>query len=114
MHELSLCENIIHSVDKAIVKNNISKGTTIRVNVTLGSLAGVDESSLTFWFPIVAEKMQYKALKLNIIQQEAIGQCLTCKANYSMQSLMDPCSECGRFERKILSGMEFNIKSLEV
>jgi len=114
MHELSLCENIINSVDDAVTKNNINKNNPIKVNILLGTLAGVDKSSLSFWFPVIAEKMGYHALVLEIMDQVAVGKCVSCDMEYSMESLMDPCSECGSFDRNILSGMAFNIKSLEV
>jgi hydrogenase nickel incorporation protein HypA/HybF len=114
MHELSLCENIIDSVSKAIATKDIDKNNAIKVYVTLGALVGVDKSSLEFWFPIVAERMTYVSLTLEITDQPAIGQCITCHEKFSMESLMDPCLKCGGFERDILSGMAFDISKIDI
>ena len=53
MHELSLCESLVHLIEKKAQEDHFQAVRTIRLEI--GAYAGATEESLRFCFPIVAK-----------------------------------------------------------
>lgn len=109
MHEFSLCESIIQQVARS---NHNQLMNIADITLEVGSLAGVDLESLCFWFPVVANKLAGKNLKLIVNQINGRAQCNQCSHEYELHHLYDPCPQCSVFGNyQILQGRELLIKS---
>lgn len=109
MHEFSLCEGIIKQVVRA---NHEQTDNLATVTIEVGKLAGVDIESLSFWFPVVAGKLNCPELQLQINEVDGRARCNSCNHDFILQNLYDPCPSCGTFgDYQIMQGREMLIKS---
>ncbi len=112
MHEFSLCEGIIHQVSRA---NNNNLENVEQINLEIGKLAGVDLNSLLFWFPVVAEKLNCKHIKLNVVEPLGIANCKNCTKDFELVNLYDQCPHCNSFGNyEIKQGRELLVKSFNL
>lgn len=84
-----------------------------RVNVTIGPLSGISPESLRFCFTEVANSEGFGRPELVITEIAARLVCLACGNEYQAADFYDGCPSCGSIDRKILSGREFTVDSVE-
>lgn len=112
MHEFSLCEGIISQVSRA---NQQNLSNIEQINLEIGKLAGVDLESLLFWFPVVAEKLNCKHIKLVVAEPIGIANCKSCSNDFELINLYDQCPHCNTFGNyEILQGRELIVKSFSL
>lgn len=68
MHELSLCENIVHIIERQAEQEGFT--SVQKVALTVGDMAGVSTESLTFCFPLVAKDTVADGAELQFIPCE--------------------------------------------
>lgn len=110
MHELSIAESILEMVEQAAGEGRMA----VSVTLTLGPFSGVCADSLQFWFPEVAEQRGMGRPELVINEVPAKVHCLDCGLDYGTKNVMEGCPQCQSFNRKLLSGREFALESIEV
>ena len=112
MHELSIAIGIVNIAEKETKKAN--KKTVKSIELEIGSIAGVELSSLKYvWDSAVKNTILEKA-KLNIDFKQAKAECLECKTTFNMKKIYDNCPSCKSHFKNVLQGKELKIKSLEV
>jgi len=110
MHEFSLCEGIITQV-KVARPQDADKVNLVKV--LIGELAGVDISSLKFWFPVVARKMDVPQLLLSVIPIVARACCNNCQHTFRLQAYYQECPSCGNYANfAIIQGKELMVDSI--
>ncbi|HRG62075.1 MAG TPA: hydrogenase maturation nickel metallochaperone HypA [Burkholderiales bacterium] len=112
MHEFSLCEGIVKQVSRANagILENISQ-----ITIEIGKLSGVDVDSLTFWFPVVAEKMACGQVKLEVFEVDGLALCSKCNQQFLLTNLYDACPHCNAYgDYQILQGRELLVKSFSL
>jgi hydrogenase nickel incorporation protein HypA/HybF len=109
MHELSLCQNIIHTVQQ---HTHCLPAKVKTVKVTVGDLLGVDIESLSFWFNIVAKKQGFSNTTLEVVKQMGKAQCKSCQNIFVLSSLYDACCRCKSHKKQILSGQDLSVISI--
>lgn len=110
MHELSVATDML----KIIEEDLGGKQELACVRVTLGPLAGICAESLTFCFTEVAEQEGFGRPTLAITEVPARARCAACSKEYDLAAdLLMLCPECESPARKILSGQEFTLDSVE-
>lgn len=112
MHEMSLCENILGILKEQALAQNFE--TVKRVSVEIGSLSCVEPEALRFGFDVVMRGSLAEDATLEIIETEALAECLDCGATSAIAERYDPCPMCGSHRRKVTRGEEFRIRELEV
>jgi len=110
MHELSLAHDMTRIIGKALGR----KIPLERVNITIGPLSGISPESLSFCFSEIAKLEGFGEPELVINQTEARLICLDCNIEYSAKDFYQGCPGCGSISRKILSGREFTVDSVEI
>ena len=110
MHEMSLARDMTRIIENALGR----KIPLERVNITVGPLSGICPESLTFCFTEIAKMEGLGEPELVINRTEAKLVCLDCETEYSAADFYQGCPECGSINRRILSGREFTVDSVEI
>lgn len=111
MHEYSLAQNIVEIVTESVRKAKKTKVNSITLEI--GELSGVEESALLTALESLTPATLLSEGKIEIIHTEGIATCLECKHNFKTSELYSLCPLCNGYAKEIISGREFNVKSIE-
>lgn len=110
MHELALANDIIETVSTQIAPDfNKLSGIDIKV----GLFSGIVMDSLDFGLKMILADKELPDVKINITEVPTIARC-ECGNEYSMKDIYENCPRCHSFNRKIISGMDVVIESVEL
>jgi hydrogenase nickel incorporation protein HypA/HybF len=112
MHEMSLCESILQTIEQQALTQQFKKVKTVWLEI--GELAGVDSDSLRFCFEVVVKGSLAEQAELDIIQIPGQAWCLPCAREVLVTQLYDECPLCGSHQLQIVAGDQMRIKELEV
>ena len=112
MHELSLCENILYSIEETARNEGVK--TVSAVHLCIGALSCVEPEALRFCFDAVTEGSIAENSCLTIDIQPGRAVCNHCDASLTIENYFDACSQCGSFDLEIIDGQQMQISSLEV
>lgn len=112
MHEMSLAMNIVEIATNAA---RAQGGQVInRIEIEVGSLAGVMEEALTFCFAAAAQSTMAAAATLSIIMVEAKARCIDCGEIQPINSFFDDCPSCHGHLMEITQGQDLRVLSITV
>lgn len=112
MHEISLLENILEIIESHAKSEGFNQVKKICLEV--GRLSCVEQDALRFGFDVVMKNTLAENAELEIRQTEGIGVCQQCGQTVRMETLHDPCTECGCSGVVVTGGQEMKIKELIV
>ena len=112
MHEMSLCENILQTLQQQANVQHYRKVKTVWLEI--GALAGVETDALRFSFDSVMLGSIAEHARLEIIDIPAQAYCSKCAKPVPIEQRYDACPECEHFPLQIVSGDQMRIKQLEV
>ena len=112
MHEISICENILETLEEQAKAQAFSQVEVVRLEI--GPLAGVELEALRFGFDVVMEGTLADGSTLEIIETKAEALCEQCAVTVTINQRYDGCPNCNHYPLKITSGDEMRIKDLEV
>lgn len=112
MHELSIAMSIVELAVEEAQKHHAS--AVIRVDVEIGTLAGVETEALEFAWDAAIQGTAAEKACLRIISVPAEAMCLDCKQSFPAGQLFAQCPKCNGFRYELLKGRELRIKSLEI
>ena len=112
MHEISLCEGILETIESEAKKQGFSHVRTVCIEV--GKLSCVEPDALRFAFEAIMRSSIAEDAKLEIITLPATAWCEHCAKNIEVKSRYDECPDCGSYQLQAIGGDELKIKSLEV
>lgn len=113
MHELSIAISMIDQ----IIEESESRGGLIveAVHLKLGAFSGVDKEALLFSYELACEGTSLQGSRLLIETIPLIIHCPVCQKDQTPPSVYQlRCPECQTPGRKIVSGCEIEVASLEV
>ncbi|OPL18677.1 MAG: hypothetical protein AVO35_04920 [Candidatus Aegiribacteria sp. MLS_C] len=110
MHEMSMAKDMTRIIGRTLGR----KVNLERVNVTVGPLSGISPESLRFCFTEIARMEGFGEPELVITTTEARMVCLECGHEYSASDFYQCCPVCGSISRRILSGRELTVDSVEI
>jgi len=110
MHELSIVLSILETVEEQARTHNALKVESL--DLVIGSLSGVEMEALEFAWEVAVPGTILAHTKRNILAVQALARCTSCKHEFNVNELFEPCPECGSFRVEILKGKELQIKSL--
>ena len=111
MHEMSLALNIVELVTAEA--EAAGARAVRRIELEVGSLAGVLIDSLCFCFEAAARETMAAGAELAIHEVLAVGQCPACKATHPMPGLVTPCPSCDRY-LVLETGRELRVVAITV
>lgn len=112
MHEMSLCESILQTLEQQAEVQHYRKVNIVWLEI--GALAGVEVDALRFSFDIVVKGSLADSAKLEIIEIPGQAWCLPCGKTVTVQALYDQCPHCGSHQLQVTGGDQMRIKELEV
>jgi hydrogenase nickel incorporation protein HypA/HybF len=110
MHEFAIAQDIFETIGRN-VGEDLSKITAIHIEV--GEFSGVVIESLEFGLNVVLQDKNLADVKVNISMVPAAAVC-ECKYEYPIKDILDACPQCSSYNRKITSGTDVIIKSIEI
>lgn len=111
MHEFALAQDIVATIREKVTGdfNQVDS-----INLEIGTFSGVVIDSLTFGLQVVFESNDFKqGIKINIREIPSIARC-KCGKEYQIRDILDRCPVCQSMERRLISGMDILIKSVEL
>ncbi len=112
MHEMSLCESILLTLEDNSEKQDYTK--VKKVWLEIGKLSGVEIESMRFCFDVVVKDSIADNAVLKIIETPGQAWCMACSKNVAVNELFAACPDCGSYQLQVTGGKEMKIKQLEV
>lgn len=112
MHEMSIAEGIVLSLEAEAQKQGFERVKTVWLEV--GVFSGVEVSSLRFAWDVVTQHSILEGAVLDIVEVSGTAWCFDCAENKSIQQRYDACPDCGGNHLQVVSGNELKIKEIEV
>jgi hydrogenase nickel incorporation protein HypA/HybF len=112
LHELSICQSMIRIVD-ATMKDH--PGATLRrIYIDVGRASTVEPLLLRDAFESASTGGPYEGTELVINEIPFVGRCRACDKDFGYKEFALGCPNCGSTNIEIESGLELNIKEIEV
>jgi len=110
MHEFALAQDIINTICTEVTEKieNITQ-----INIEVGAYSGIVVDSLDFGLRLILTEKKNPHADISIIQVPTIALC-ECGKKYEISNLLENCPICNSFNRKMTSGMEVIINSVEI
>ncbi|MCU0285304.1 MAG: hydrogenase maturation nickel metallochaperone HypA [Acidobacteria bacterium] len=110
MHEFALANDIIETIEKQVT-SEINKLSII--NIEVGLFSGIVVDSLEFGLKTILADKKLPDVKINIKEVPTIARC-QCGNEYSLTQIYEDCPLCHSLSRKIISGTDVVIESVEL
>jgi len=117
MHELSLADGILKTVLQAAEKEGATKIKSIKIE--MGEILLVNAEQLTFCFDVISKDTIAEGAELDITYLKPRVLCNKCRKEFEIVSdndlpILSMICGCGSNDLTVLSGREFNIKSMRI
>ena len=113
MHEMGVAQQLVQIALDSI-PGDIENPKVEKVNLKIGRLAAVVESSLTFCFEIITKDTALEEAVLNIDFVPVTVHCKSCDRIREVEDPMFQCPFCENGEIELLTGREIDIISIEL
>ena len=111
MHELSIAQSILESLEEEQQKHGFSRITS--VNIRIGKFSNVVPESLQFCFDAVKAGTIADEAEIIFTVIPLEGTCTACRNKIHIQEDYFLCPFCGSIQVAVLSGEELDIISIE-
>lgn len=110
MHEFAMAQDIVETISVKVTEDleKVSK-----INIVIGEFSGVVAESLEFGITAIMADKNHPDVNVNIEKIPTIARC-QCGNEYQLNDIFDTCPKCHSFNRKLLSGMDVVINSVEL
>ena len=112
MHELSIAQNMLETLEPVAKEHGARKVTT--VTLKLGELTCVEPESLTFAFEVVCAGTVLEGCRLDIIR---VPLTVTCETfSWQGETHIDDtvCPSCGGVSFAVTGGREIQLQSIDI
>lgn len=112
MHELSICQSMLEIVDRTMAEHPGAKLERVYLDVGRGST--VEPSLLREAFVVATAGGRHEGSELVVNEIPLIGRCRACGREFEYREIALGCPDCESTSIEIVSGMELNIRELEI
>lgn len=112
MHEMSIALSIVEAVEARAREERASRISGI--DLLIGRLSGIETGSLRFCFSAASKGSLAENAMLTIDEPDGAGECTVCRSRFPVSFYYAECPECGSLAVTIISGEEFQIKSMTI
>ena len=113
MHELSVTQEIIDTVDEARREAGADLIVTA-VFIKVGRFTAVVPDYLRHYYVILTEGTPLQGAELHIELVPIVARCRACQAEFTSESPIMVCPECHAVDADVLQGRELLVDSIEV
>ena len=113
MHEMGIAQQLI-KIALDSIPEDIKNPKVEKVNLRIGKLAAVVESSLTFCFEIITKDTALEKAVLNIDFIPVTVHCKACGKTREVDNPLFQCPFCKDGDVEIFTGKEIEIISIEL
>lgn len=110
MHELSICFNIIETLNDIVKQNELTEIDTIVLEV--GELTSIVPEYLKKCFPAAVDNTIFQNSKIQLEVVKGVGRCSKCHNIYDLLPVDGFCPQCSLKAFTVISGQEFSIKEI--
>lgn len=114
MHEASIAQAILETVEHKCVEAGIIDAQVSCVRVKIGALSAVVPDSLEFAFSVMKAETRCSGASLEWEEVPLIVICRKCGASTRLENPVFVCGSCGAPEVGIESGRELELTSFDV
>ena len=112
MHEMSLCESLIETIQEQAEVQQFGRVKTVFLEI--GMLAGVETDALRFCFDIICRGTVAESAQLVISEPPGRAWCFDCNQEVQLADRLSPCPICHGYSLQYKGGDEMRITELEV
>lgn len=112
MHELSIAEEILTTLEQARGKEGFGEIRVLRLRV--GAISGIDPVALDFALQSLAPGSPLEASQIEIHVAPGSAYCSNCRVRVAIDFRMSPCPQCGHHPLEDLEGVDLVIQDLEI
>lgn len=109
MHELSLLQGVLRTVEREAQKNDLTRVTQITLEI--GELSSVVPEYIARCFPVAFAGTILENARLHIERVPALCRCRNCAHEYPMGDTSGLCPACGG-AGELIAGTDFVIKQI--
>lgn len=109
MHELSLAQAILETVDR-----HRDGRAAARVTVRIGHLRQVVPDSLRFSWEVLTDQTDLSGCELCVDHVPAVIRCRICEGTATLDLPVLMCAACQTSDVELLSGRELQVVSIDV
>jgi hydrogenase nickel incorporation protein HypA/HybF len=112
MHEVGLAYELLKLASDTAKKNGATE--ILRVGVAVGSLSGVEPTSLAFALESLKGDTEAKNADIEMDVIKAVGKCLECGKTSVSETFFSQCDHCGSPTLEIIEGDKLFLKYIDV
>ncbi len=113
MHELSIAQSIVETVEMRATECKATRVKSVRLRI--GEANGIVKDSLTFCFEMITSldpKLTGAQLLIDFVPHRA--RCPRCGMEFPVENYIAQCPTCTVWSDDIVSGNEFQILDMEI
>ena len=114
MHEFSIAESIVKTVQNQLANKIQENEKLISITVKIGELTSVSKESLLFSFNIIKKNSIANDAEMLIKDIPWKCECNNCKGLFEVKDYNTACPNCNNSNTETISGNELQIVELEV
>lgn len=107
MHEISICESIIKTIEDELEEDQFQNVRGIYVKI--GVLSCVDPKVLAQVFACIIKETPFSKSSLHTEFVEILVACENCKKNFKVKDYRFVCPDCDKSSSQIVEGNELTI-----
>lgn len=112
MHELSIAQSVLHTVEAEATRHPGAKPT--KVGLRIGELAAIDPDALQFSFEALTHETELEGLQLEIEVCPRRHRCLDCRTEFNIIDFDFRCTGCQSTRNECISGDQIEIAYLDL
>jgi hydrogenase nickel incorporation protein HypA/HybF len=112
MHELAITQSAVDLAAQQAHEHGASR--VVSVTMVIGSLTGVVEDSVRFYFDLIAKDTIVEGAAICFRTVLAQARCRECGAGFAPEDSLWRCPSCGGVQADITAGRELFLESIEV
>ena len=113
MHEFSIAQSILKTLDGVCVKEGLVPEKVSSVCLVIGAFTSIHVDSLNFAMEVLTKDSGFSKMKIEVEEVPLKISCRTCGAETALEEVFLICGSCGAQAVDIVRGKEFYIKSIE-
>lgn len=112
MHELTLCESILDTLDRQ--KAELGFSAVKRLKLEIGRFACVDPDALVYAFEVTTRGGWLDGATVEVLRPPGRAECLDCGQTVEIEDRFDLCPHCGGARLRTIGGSEMRLVEMEI
>ena len=112
MHEMSVATGIINVLQSKL--NDLDPCKLTAMDISIGQLAGIDESSLSFCLDTLLAERGFEPVQVRFESAPALFKCSACTWQGTPEDFTVKCPSCSQGELEIIGGRDVTLERIEV